>query len=50
MLYSCGCASFLICFVVCVCVPVASLNVFCGVRFSVCVCVVDCGGPVWAGL
>lgn len=43
------CIFFLICFVVCVCVPVVSLNVF--LCFVVCVlsclCVMDCGDPVW---
>lgn len=52
-LCSCDCVPFLICFVVCVCVPVASLNVFFVFVVCVaflCVCVVDCGGPVWADL
>lgn len=45
-LCSCGCVSFLICFVVCACVPVVSLDVFLclwRVCFSVCLC----GGLWW---
>lgn len=34
----------------CPCGVVECVFVFCGVRFSVCVCVVDCGGPVGADL
>lgn len=25
-------------------------DLFCGVCFPVCICVMDCGGPVWADL
>lgn len=37
----------------CGCVPVVSLDVFLclwRVCFFLCVCVMDCGGPVWADL
>lgn len=34
----------------CPCGVVGCVFVFCGVCFPVCICVMNCGGPVWAGL
>lgn len=38
------------CALVIVCLFCGSYDLFCGVCCSVCVCVVDCGGPVWGDL
>ena len=34
----------------CPCGVVGCVFVFCGVCFPVCICVMNCGGPVWADL